>query len=84
MRKNPFYNNFKRDFGLTVEVRNDNVEQALRKFKKKVNNDGKIQEVRERTEYTKPTTARKKARASAKARTRKQRESELTKRTRLY
>lgn len=83
MRNNPFYNNFKRDFGLTVEVRNDNVEQALRKFKKKVNNDGKIQEVRERTEYIKPTTARKRARAAAKARTRKQ-QSENATRTRLY
>jgi small subunit ribosomal protein S21 len=84
MRKNPYYNDFKRDFGLSVEVRNDNVEQALRKFKKKVNNDGKIQEYRERTEYTKPTTARKKARDAAKSRNRKRVAEESNRTKRLY
>ena len=32
--------------GLTVAVYNDNIEQALRKFKKKMTNDGKLQEVK--------------------------------------
>ena len=32
--------------GLTVAVYNDNIEQALRKFKKKMTTDGKLQEVK--------------------------------------
>ena len=55
-----------KNFGLTVEVENGNVEKALRKFKKKVSNDGKIQDVRNRQEYIKPSTKKKLARASAK------------------
>ena len=61
-----------KNFGLTVEVQDGNVEKALRKFKKKVNNDGKIQEVRARQEFVKPTTKRKLAKGAAKARWRKQ------------
>ena len=60
-----------KNFGLTVEVENGNVEKALRKFKKKVNNDGKIQEYRARQEYVKPTTKKKLAQGAAKARWRK-------------
>lgn len=61
-----------KNFGLTVEVENGNVEKALRKFKKKVSNDGKIQDVRNRQEYIKPSTKKKLARASAKKRWQKQ------------
>ena len=39
--------------GLTVEVRNNDINKALRKFKKKVQEDGLLQEVRERQFYTK-------------------------------
>lgn len=70
------YNNGK-DYGktgLTVEVRNGDVNKALRLFKKKVQEAGIIQEVRERQEYVKPTTRRKKAKAAAKARWRKKQE----------
>ena len=52
--------------GSTVYVRNDNVEQALRKFKKKIQDSGLLQEVRDRGEYVKPTIVRKKKEAAAK------------------
>lgn len=54
--------------GLTVEVRNGDFNAALRRFKKKVQEAGIIQEVREREYYTKPTEIRKKAKAAARAR----------------
>lgn len=57
--------------GNLVFVTNDNVEKALRKFKKKVTESGLLQELRERETYEKPTTRRKKARAAAKRRWKK-------------
>ena len=57
--------------GNLVYVTNDNVEKALRKFKKKVAESGLLQELRDRETYEKPTTARKKAKAAAKRRWRK-------------
>jgi small subunit ribosomal protein S21 len=54
--------------GLKVEVRNGDFNKALRTFKKKVQEAGIIQEVRERQEYTKPSEVRKKAKAAARAR----------------
>ena len=54
--------------GNTVYVTNDNVEKALRKFKKKVLESGLINELRDREFYEKPTTARKKAKSQAKRR----------------
>jgi small subunit ribosomal protein S21 len=41
--------------GLYVEVRNNDINFALRKFKKKVQEAGIIQEVRERGHYVKPS-----------------------------
>jgi small subunit ribosomal protein S21 len=57
--------------GNTVTVTNDNVEKAMRKFKKKVLESGLLRELKERETYEKPTTARKKAKAAAKNRWRK-------------
>jgi small subunit ribosomal protein S21 len=57
--------------GNLVVVAHDNVEKALRKFKKKVAESGLLQELRERETYEKPTTARKKAKAAAKRRWKK-------------
>lgn len=57
--------------GNLVIVTNDNVEKALRKFKKKVAESGLLQELRERETYVKPTTRRKKAHNSAVRRWRK-------------
>jgi len=54
--------------GRTVQNINGNVEQALRKFKKKIMNSGVIDEARERRYFEKPTTQRKLAKAQAKAR----------------
>lgn len=51
--------------GNLVVVTNDNVEKALRKFKKRVSDSGLLQELRERETYEKPTTRRKKAKNSA-------------------
>ena len=62
--------------GLSVSVKNDNVEQALRRFKKKVANSGKLQEVRDREQYEKPTTRRKRKLAAAKNRWQKKLASE--------
>jgi small subunit ribosomal protein S21 len=54
--------------GLAVEVRNNDVNYALRKFKKKVQEDGILQEVRNREYYEKPSETRKKAKAAGRAR----------------
>lgn len=62
--------------GLKVEVINDQVEKALRKFKKKVQESGKLQDLREREFYEKPTTARKKAKSQAKRRWQKKIQAE--------
>lgn len=59
-----------------VVVANDNVEKALRKFKKKVQESGLLQELREREFYEKPTTARKRAKNAAKRRWQKRLESQ--------
>jgi len=59
--------------GSTVWVGNDgNVGKALRNFKKKIMESGKLQELRDRECYTKPTTERKKKAAAAKKRWQKQ------------
>jgi small subunit ribosomal protein S21 len=55
---------------------NDNIERVIRKFKKKVADSGKLQGLREREFYEKPTTRRKKALAAAKNRWRKKLASE--------
>ena len=54
--------------GLSVEVRNGDFNKALRLFKKKVQEAGIIQEVRERQEYVKPSERRKKAKAAGRSR----------------
>lgn len=44
--------------GTSVLVRDGNVEKALRKFKNKIQDSGKMEEVRERMEYVKPCVER--------------------------
>ena len=58
--------------GLRVEVHDGNVNVALRKFKKKVDDSGKLIDLVARQFYEKPTTERKRKKAAAKARWRKQ------------
>jgi small subunit ribosomal protein S21 len=54
--------------GLSVEVRDDNVNVALRKFKKKVEDSGKLIDVVKRQHFEKPTTEKKRKKGAARAR----------------
>lgn len=56
----------------SVLVKDGNVEKALRKFKKKIADQGLLQELRERETYEKPTTRRKRKKSAAQNRWRKQ------------
>ena len=44
---------------VAVKVRNADINKALKIFKRMVNESGHIQELKERREYTKPTTKRR-------------------------
>jgi ribosomal protein S21 len=54
--------------GTTVYVTHDNVERALRKFKRKVTDSKRLVDLKEKEFYTKPTTRRKLKKAQAKSR----------------
>jgi small subunit ribosomal protein S21 len=56
--------------GLTVIV-GDNINVSLRKFKKKVQESGLLEELRARETYEKPTTERKRKKSAAANRWRK-------------
>jgi len=58
--------------GSYVEVRNNNVDQAMRKLKKKLNNDGVFQELRDRKHFVSNTEKRLRAEAAGRARMKKQ------------
>lgn len=82
MRRNNFNPNRRRNFdnkveGLTVEVRNGDVNAALRRFKKKIAEDGILQEYKERQYYEKPSEKRKKAKAAGRARWLKKRAKQM-------
>ena len=62
--------------GLTVIVQHDNVEKALRKLKKRVQESGLLQDLRDREFYEKPTTARKRAKNAAQRRWQKKLEAQ--------
>ena len=53
--------------GVTVKE-NENINQALRRFKRKVEDAGILDDLRKKEFYEKPTTARKRAKGAAKAR----------------
>ncbi len=57
--------------GRKIQVHDNNVERALRKLKKKITDQGLLQEVRDRQEYVKPTTQRKIDKSRAKSRWKK-------------
>ena len=57
--------------GLSVEVRNNDVAFALRKFKKKIAEDGILQELRNREFYEKPSEKRANAKKAGIARWKK-------------
>ena len=62
--------------GSKVYVNDGNVEKALRKFKNKIQESGKLEEVRERMEYVKPNIAKTQAKNKARRRWLKQVESD--------
>ena len=63
------YNTLK---GNSVTVKeNENINQALRRFKKKVEESGLLDTLRKKEFYEKPTTERKRKKGAAKARWRK-------------
>lgn len=62
--------------GNTVEVRGENFEKAMRKFKKRVQESGLLNDLRSREFYEKPTTKRKRLKNLAKRRWMKKLEME--------
>jgi small subunit ribosomal protein S21 len=67
--------------GRTVVLKeHENINQALRRFKKKVEEAGTLEDLRRKEFYEKPTSERKRAKSAAKARWQKKlREQELPK-----
>ena len=56
---------------MTIKVRNGNVEQALRIFRRKINESNKLFEYKEKQYHEKKTTKRQRKKAAAKQRERK-------------
>ena len=85
MAKHPQKKKFNnRSIGTTVEVEYDNFEKALRLWKRKCSDAGTVQEVRERQAYIKPTEKRKKKKAAAKQRTKREMAKNKIHKKRLY
>ena len=61
-----------KEYKRSVYVPDGNVDKALRKFKKKIQESGLLEELRARETYEKPTTERKRKKGAALARLRKQ------------
>lgn len=55
---------------------NENITQALRRFKRKIEDSGLLEELRSREFYEKPTTERKRKKSAAKNRYKKKLEKE--------
>jgi small subunit ribosomal protein S21 len=60
-----------KEFKNSVRVVDGHLEKALRKFKKKIQESGLLDELRAKEFYEKPTTERKRKKGAAKARLRK-------------
>lgn len=58
--------------GLSVEVRNNNVDKAVRLLNKLVKQEGIIRELRAKQYYEKPSTARRRKKAEAVRRAQRQ------------
>tara|TARA_B100000959_G_scaffold192617_1_gene201393 strand:- start:539 stop:751 length:213 start_codon:yes stop_codon:yes gene_type:complete len=50
---------------ITIEVRNNNAEKAIKLLKKKINEEGTIKECRDRQSYEKPSMKRRRLKAQA-------------------
>jgi small subunit ribosomal protein S21 len=59
-------------YGRSVLNKDNNIEKALRKFKKKIAESGLLQDLKDREFYEKPTTTRKRRKSAAKNRLNKQ------------
>jgi small subunit ribosomal protein S21 len=69
-----------KEYGNSIRVVDGNVEKALRKFKKRIQESGLLEQLRAKEFYEKPTTERKRKKSAAKARWRKKiRDQELPK-----
>ena len=81
MQQKNMNNNNQTKSGSKVFVKeNENINQALRRFKKKIEDSGLLEELRKREFYEKPTTERKRRAGAAKARWQKKlRENALPK-----
>ena len=67
--------NKRKGTGITVRE-GENINQSLRRFKRKVEDAGTLDTLRAKEFYEKPTTARKRAKGAAKARWRKKMEKD--------
>ena len=68
-----------RTSGLMVEVRNNDVNKAMRKLKKKVQAEGILQEFKDRQYYTKPSEIKRRSKKAGKKRwLKKQREEAMS------
>lgn len=67
--------NKKQGTGITVRD-NENINQALRRFKRKVEDAGTLDTLRKKEHYEKPTTERKRKKGAAAARWRKKLQKE--------
>ena len=66
-------NRFSTSKGTGVVIKeNENINQALRRFKKKIEAAGTLEDLRQKEFYEKPTSVRKRKKGAAKARWRKQ------------
>jgi small subunit ribosomal protein S21 len=74
-------NKFNKSKGTGVTVKEfENINQALRRFKRKVEDAGILDDVRSKESYEKPTTERKRKKGAAKSRWQKKlREQQLPK-----
>lgn len=61
--------------GISVKVINNNIEKALRQFKKKVKQYNLMEELHERTFFVKPSEKKRKARELAKFKSKHPREN---------
>ena len=62
--------------GLTVVVKNDDVNRALKKLKNKIEDCGKLKDLQAKEFYEKPTTKRRKAKAAGRMRWQKKLEKQ--------
>jgi len=64
--------------GLRVDIEGDNFEKMLRKFKKKVENDGKLDTLDAKREYVKPSVKARLAKQRAIAKTKRENNPKLS------